>query len=74
VREELRALRERTRSEVGAHARRVLDALTPEQRERLQKIAARHGRAFDEQRLVRRAGARLANPMLVPWLEELSRR
>ncbi|MBI5364075.1 MAG: hypothetical protein HZA53_12905 [Planctomycetes bacterium] len=68
LREELRELRHATLEQIAPHARRLVDSLTPEQRQRLAEAAQRHGREFDPARLEQRLARLLAHPRLLQRL------
>jgi Spy/CpxP family protein refolding chaperone len=69
VREQLKSLRQQTFQKIEPLARQVVAALTPEQRQRIEDAARKHGRTFDEDRLVRRTARLLARPMTEALLE-----
>lgn len=69
VRARLESLRQETSAKLAPLARQVLATLTPEQHRRIEEHAARRGRSFDEQRLVRRLSFLLARPMTTALLE-----
>jgi Spy/CpxP family protein refolding chaperone len=51
--EKIKALVAAARDQVAPEARRLMGTLTPEQRARLDEIAARHGKTFDDARLLK---------------------
>jgi hypothetical protein len=69
ARAELKALRQRTRAQLEPLGRQVVASLTAEQHQMIVDENTRHGRTFDEQRLVRHTASLLARPMTVALLE-----
>jgi hypothetical protein len=69
AREELHALRAETRAALLPHGRRIVDSLTPEQLQRLERAAAARGRTFDPDRLAARVARVLARPRVQERLE-----
>ena len=69
VKEQLKALRERTRAQVEPMAKQVVATLTPEQRATIQAHAAKHGRTVDDAKLAKFAAHLITRPMTAAYLE-----
>jgi Spy/CpxP family protein refolding chaperone len=69
VREEMKALRERTRAQVEPLARDVAASLTAEQRAKIEAAFAKKGRTLDDAKLTRIAARLISRPMTVAYLE-----
>jgi hypothetical protein len=69
VKAQIQTIREETRGRIDALAREVVASLTCEQRQKLQDLAARHGKTVDDARLTRLAAALISRPATVAHLE-----
>jgi len=69
VKDKLKTLRTETRGRIEVLAKEVVASLTPEQRQKLEAVAAKRGRTIDEARLTRFAMALISRPMTVAYLE-----
>lgn len=67
--EKVRGLKEATLAKLEPLAKEIVASLSPDQRKKFEEAAARHGRTFDEARLVKRLSRWLTRPMTVPMLE-----
>jgi hypothetical protein len=65
----LRDIRTRTSEKLAPLAKDVLASLTPEQKAKLEGLAAARGRKLDETKLTRRVGRWLARPMTADLME-----
>ena len=74
VKGELKALREKTRTQIEPFAKDVVASLTPEQRKSFEEAAVQRGRTIDDAKLTKIATRMIARPMTAPFLEERLRR
>jgi hypothetical protein len=74
VKSRIQELRQRVLATAEPQARSLAATLTPEQRQKLNEIAAKHGRAFDENRFVGRLSKLLASKRAVTFLERRQQR
>ncbi|MBL8859158.1 MAG: hypothetical protein JNL28_11670 [Planctomycetes bacterium] len=74
VREQLKALRERTRDQILPYGQGVFNLLTVEQKAKLAAAAEKRGRTFDADKAVRRMTWALARPRAVEFLEARTQR
>jgi hypothetical protein len=69
VKAQLQSIRDQTRGQIDALAKDVVASLTPEQRQKLQDVAAKRGRTLDDARFTRLAAALISRPMTAAYLE-----
>jgi Spy/CpxP family protein refolding chaperone len=69
VKAQIQTIRDQARAQIDGLAKDVVASLTPEQRQKLQDVAARHGKTVDDARLTRLAAALISRPMTSAYLE-----
>jgi len=66
---QIKALREKAWTQIEPLAKDVVATLTPEQRQRFQDAASKHGKTIDDAKLAKFMGRLITRPMAVPYLE-----
>ncbi len=69
VRDQVKAIREKAWTQLEPLAKDVVATLTPEQRQKFQDAATKHGRTLDDAKLAKFMGRLITRPMAVPYLE-----